>query len=764
MRAKALGLFLTISFLSHVSMAALKSTRWTLNDDRDASLSHVLAKANANLGTDLHESDLQLEEEQNLGAWKFQMWSQVIAGLKVKGASLRIWKNLSNGELVQAEVQFENPNATHVRNLLMRNGGFSRRAVSSREITALASSVNLTRFRNSKTTQMWHPEFGPVHKIEIFGNTYKWEILQSLKTGRTLSKVRKDYPQSDLTRRADEFDLPASVFVAPEEVGESTREPSPYPKQNVTLKYLKRTAVLPTQNMFAAYADQVFADSKHDEAKGQTAEGRADGYWSSAWLKQMIANTMAGVPSVDNTLDSGRVNLVGRYVSVQVHPDAMTQYRPSYPLVYGAGVHYNWQELPPTNGQPDWGMTLSPTFMGKPGSDFWDFYNRPSPWRLEANTTDLMNEGFDDVQVYWTVNQWFESLHDLGFHDPDISTRPITAILYNPDIEGRDNAFYTDDTINFSTYSQSTANYARDTGTIWHELGHGLEDRILKNADYAGGLSEGVADLTADMMFNEMFKTAHFPGKDERRIVNQVAFNLTNEEHDEGEAYGGALRDLSEKIIQDQGYPGFRKFADLLFDSMRLSRNNPGLDLQEWFRHMLFADELGKPGLREKGEFATKLGEVLKARNFSFDPADSASLPIMVVGYEALTNSSPGSRYNKIEFDLQQNETKTFHLKIKIQDGNLTKFKYPVRLRISYRGGPLQGSSKFLNEETPQEWTLTQSGQEIDAPITVLAGCDSINRNDNRCSDFAYIQVINSGDTLPIGKKRFYVNVNALAR
>ena len=766
MRTKAAtSLILSLIFLPLISQAALKATRWTLTEDREASLGHVLAKANLKLGTNLVESDLQLTEEQNLGTWKFQMWSQVIQGLRVEGASLRIWKNLGDGQLVQAEAQFENPDATSVRQLVHTHAGFSRLPVTPNELHKIAGNLSLKKFQKTKTEELWHPKFGPVRKFEIYANTYKWIVLQSLSNGRIVSKIRKDHPQSDLTtQHADEFDLPASVYVAAEEIYDNGRKQTLYPKQNVTLKYLKRTAALPTQNLFAAYADTVFADSKHDEAKGMTAEGRADGFWSSVWLKNMIAETLAGVPQSDNTLASGRVNLVGRYVTVTMHPASLRAFRPNYPLVYGAGASYDWKELPPVNGQPDYGMTLGPTYLGRPGADFWDFYNRPSPWREESNPTDLMNEGFDDAQVYWTVNQWFETLHDLGFQDPNISTRPITAILYNPDIEGRDNAFYTDDTINFATYSNECPNLARDTETIWHELGHGLEDRILKNANYAGGLSEGVADLTADILFNEMFHTGDYPGKQLRRIVNNVSFNMTNEEHDEGEAYGGTLREFSDRIIQAQGYTGFRKFADLLFDAMRLSRNNPDLDQQAWFRHLMFSDELGKPGVRQPGEFSAILQDVLKDRNFSFDVADNAKFPIQIAGGEELTNQSPGSRYNAIRFDLSEGETKDFHLKIKLQDGQKTKFKYPVTLKISYQGGPLQGSSKFKNEATPQEWAITQSGQEIDAPITVLAGCDQINRNDNRCSDFAYIQIYNAGETAPVGKKRFYVNVNALNR
>jgi len=756
-------LFSFILLLSSSSFATLQSTRWTLNDDRNSDLTSVLNLANQKLGTSVQESDLVLFEEQDLGVWKFQMWNQTIQSLPVKGGSLRIWKNLADNQLVQAEIQFENPLHQQTASLIRNSKNFSRQSFSRQELAALTKDLGLSRFRNYKTQDIWHPKHGPVRSIQIFAESYSWEILQSLVTKRTISKVRKDYPRSDITRRADEFEMPALVYLTPEE-HEEARTQTGVARQNVTLKYLKRSAPIPSQNIFTEFMGQIFAESKNDEAKGQTEAGRNEGFWSMAYLKQRISDLMASIPLVNNAIADGSTYLVGRFVSVQIHPDARAKFQPAYPATFGANASFNWMELPDVNGQPDWGMNIGPTHLGAPARDFWDFYNRPAPWRVEANTTDLMNEGFDEVQVYWAVNQWFETLHDLGFQDPQISTRPITAILFNPDIESRDNAFYTDDSINFTTYSTGAANYARDTATIWHELGHGLEDRILRRADYDGGLSEGLADLTADMMLNAVTQGKNYPGKEARRIVNQLGFNLTNEEHDAGEAYGGTLRELSEQIIQAEGMMGFRKFADLIFDSMRLSRNNPSLDVQEWFRHMLFADELGKTGVRQPGEFASRLHSVLQERNFSFDTADTASFPVLVEGFETLTDRSPGSRYRPIPLDLLENETKQFILKVQILDGAKTKLKYPVTIRASYRGGPLQGSSRFQNEDQVQEWTVQKSGDEINVPVTVLAGCDQINRVDQRCSDFAYLKLYNAGQSKPFGKKRFYVNVKALTR
>src|SRR3954468_9296015 len=102
-----------------------------------------------------------------------------------------------------------------------------------------------------------------------------------------------------------------------------------------------------------------------------------------------------------------------------------------------------------------------------------------------------------------------ESLHNMGFSDPELSTRPFNAFLYDPDISMRDNAYYTDDTINFTTYSPTAVNAARNNNTIWHELGHGVMDRLMGDfitlAD-TGGLSEGMADFVAQLVLHGITK------------------------------------------------------------------------------------------------------------------------------------------------------------------------------------------------------------------------------------------------------------------
>jgi hypothetical protein len=73
---------------------------------------------------------------------------------------------------------------------------------------------------------------------------------------------------------------------------------------------------------------------------------------------------------------------------------------------------------------------------------------------------------------------------------------------------------------------------ARDNTTIWHELGHGVMDRMMGDhielAD-TGGLSEGMADFVAQLVVNDVTGGTDFPGKYAMRIFNNTGYYLTNE-------------------------------------------------------------------------------------------------------------------------------------------------------------------------------------------------------------------------------------------
>jgi hypothetical protein len=78
---------------------------------------------------------------------------------------------------------------------------------------------------------------------------------------------------------------------------------------------------------------------------------------------------------------------------------------------------------------------------------------RPARRLKNHDPVSYINDGFDELQVYWAINQMFDSLRPMGFTDPELSTRRFNGFLYDPDISMKDNAYYTDDTINFTTHA-----------------------------------------------------------------------------------------------------------------------------------------------------------------------------------------------------------------------------------------------------------------------------------------------------------------------
>jgi hypothetical protein len=328
----------------------------------------------------------------------------------------------------------------------------------------------------------------------------------------------------------------------------------------------------------------------------------------------------------------------------------------------------------------------------------------------------------------------------------------------------RDNAYYTNDTINFTTYSPGAMNYARDNSTIWHELGHGVMDRLMGDlivlAD-SGGLAEGMADFVAQLVVQDVTGGASFEGSEDFRILNQIGFHLTNESHDDGEAYGGAMHDILKQAWALWGRDGLRKVTDLTMEAMRLTRNHPALTANDWFEHMLYADELGRQNLRAPGELRGVILEALRTRNFQDAPAKFTVLQQAALMPEfELTDKSVGSRYNPHMATLKADEKATFELNMQLFSSGAFQFHYPVRIEVGLNGGPLQGALKWENENAgPFVMELENEAARAQINLSALAGCDFINREDGTCSDYAYLQVYNAGESRPVAKKRFYVRV-----
>src|SRR5690606_17309884 len=101
----------------------------------------------------------------------------------------------------------------------------------------------------------------------------------------------------------------------------------------------------------------------------------------------------------------------------------------------------------------EWEMIPGAAYFGLPMADSLSALNRSALRHPQHDPVTYINNGFDEVQVYYGINQLFDSLKPMGFVDPDLSTRPFHAFLFDPDIASKDNAYYDADTINFTTYS-----------------------------------------------------------------------------------------------------------------------------------------------------------------------------------------------------------------------------------------------------------------------------------------------------------------------
>ena len=579
---------------------------------------------------------------------------------------------------------------------------------------------------------------------------------------RLSSSVYQPYPQSE--NASGEIDLEADLFPIYEEFDGTILG-----RQKTTLRHILPTAQMSTQDPFSPMRDTRYLESGMNPTEAATPEGRRAGFWSEDQVNQRVKILSSAVPEFSNTFDNGGVSLAGRYCSVMIHPDAIKNYKGiNFSPKYSAHAMNDWREAD-VNGHKEWEMIVKGSYYGKPLMAASEASARPATRHPFHDPETYINEGFDELQVYYGVSQFFDSLRVRGFTDPELSTRPFLAYLFNPDIAMRDNAFYTNDTINFTTYSPREQNAARDNLTIWHELGHGLMDRLMGNAwgGYlrladTGGLSEGMADFTADLILEGVTGRVDFPGRGDMRIHNNTGFLLTNEVHDDGEAYGGAMHDILGKALNEWGIEGLHKVTDLTLETMRLTRYHPHLTAADFFDHMVFADELGRPGVRQPSELASIISESLASRNFVRNGQKPANLSVKHDGKE-VSAGDPGSRDHEINVELKASESKTLPLTFAVTDGDLLKFNYPLKAKLfkSDRGA-LQGAVHWEGEEQgPAEFVINGSNQQISTSVTVSGKCDFFNREDGSCSDYVYLLIFDDrvSKEKPVAKKRFYVRV-----
>lgn len=759
-RLMALLPALLVSIIASSAHAA-EWQRWTGGDDRDATLAHVLSKLSTLNGYTLVEANFKVGEDRSLANTHYRRYDQVLQDLTVKRMAIRVWTD-ANGRLVQLEASTVAPRSVPlgVIDLESATGDFAEQ-IAIREARAVIQASTDKGIRNIDVERFWD-DGRVVTVVTVKARRGVHEITVDALTSQVTSQRYRAFPNDDIASSPGELSIPALVYPVYEEYQAQIQ-----PRRMKRLKYIKRTEPRPTSDPFAVLRSRRYLYSLHDLIRGADPTSRAQGYWSMPWLKNEVLSIREALPREPNVFStrgtaSNGVILSGRFATINIHPDAFTAFAGiTVPKLPSPTAFFRWQE---DTAADDWEVIPEASALSQPLVDRDAAMRRSAARDPNHDPATYINSGFDEVQVYYAINTLFETLGAMGFTDPDLAERPFNAFLFDPDIEMQDNAYYTDDTINFTTYTPHQMNMARDNTTIWHELGHGVMDRLMGDhlrLNDTGGLSEGMADFVAEMVLQGATNGAAFPGQDQQRIINGTGFYLTNEVHDDGEAYGGAMKTILDAGIAKYGRQGLVKVTDLVLETMRFCRDHPELTADGWFEHMLFADSLGHPGVRDEGELKPLIDQALASRNFAA-VADRGQFIFKYNG-QPLDADTLGTRGNEIPLALAATATSTYELEIQAVDGANFHYDWPVEVRVFFNSGPLQGAIDWEGEDQEPLVRVLQGPADIlRLPLTVKGKCDEINRTDGSCSDFAYVQLWNHGATAPVAKKRFYLRIKTL--
>jgi hypothetical protein len=751
-------LLATLTFVSSAFGYEAKITKGMLPATMDA----MLEKANADTRAKFKLADFYLVEDREMATSRFVMYVQHAKDIPVAQTAIRIWSDKTTGELILAEMHLNEKSKRGIKLLEERynKAKFSPGALKSKQLSeAIAKLVNDVVLKHDTDNRVLGLKFNDqwvdgdlVRNVEVRGRRGVHHIGISLLKNEVVENDYIEFPQSEQFTT-----LHANVFPIYEEV-EATGEKLSFEVKE--LKFINTQIADAGENPLSVFANVKFPENRYHPILAETEVGEMYGFWSEASLRRKVEAAIAVFPVKANDLASGLL-LQGKYATINLHPAAKDFKEVNFPLK--SSVHHivSWSEV---NG----------AYEAKPVAGLYGKMIHSEeelmarlPERLpDHDPVSYINSGFDEVQVYYGVTVLMDALSEMGFEDKELSTKPFHAFLYDPDLGMKDNAYYYDNTINFTTYNSTQPNLARDNPTIWHELGHGVMERLMGShlgfADSKGGyggLSEGMADFVAKIIVEHQTNGAEFPGMNDFRIINETGFYLTNEFHDEGESYGGAMSDMLNTVIAAKSREGLYDFADLTIEAMRLTRNHPALSAKSWFEHVIYADELGSE-VREPNQFKEIILTALAKRNFSFASTFApASMKVTFSGGE-LTNSSPASREKPLTA-CGTNGVVSHNLKVELKAGDAKFITFPATVKVEYKKGALQGAIKWEGEETnPQVYTVNSEKEILNIPVSASLDCETINQPDGSCKDYAYLQVFNQDSKKPIAKKRFYLKLN----
>ncbi len=731
-------------------------------------LQSMLAKAEADTGVAFDAENFMLIEDRKMATSHFKFYVQTNSMVPVAKTAIRIWSDLQTNELILGELHLDT-NVVIFQDIFdakFKNAKFSVSALKSKQLAQAVSRMVTSEVENHstdarvislKSKDQW--ENGDlVRVVEVRARRGIHTVTVSLLKNKIIRSTYSEFPQSE------SVSLKANIFPIYEEA-EGSGEKLPYEVKE--LRYIDTNIYDAGSNPIGPFQGTSFPESNYYPLLAETSLGEAYGFWSEASLRKKIEALTSTLPLRSNSFSSGLL-LQGKFATINIHPDAKEAFKDvTFDLVPTTNSMIAWNLVDGAyRGFPKVGLA------GKPILSQEELLSRIPFRHPENDPTYYINSGVDEAQVYYAVTVLMENLAEMGFTDKELSEKPFHAFLYDPDIGMQDNAYYTNDTINFTTYTKESQNLARDNSTIWHELGHGVMDRLMgqhlgfSTGGGYGGLSEGMADFIASIIVEAQTNGVPFPGKNKFRILNQTGYYLTNELHDEGEAYGGVMNDILLKAIKEEGRAGLVAITDLTLEAMRLTRNHPSLSAAGWFDHMLYADSLGS-SVRAAGKYKNSIESALSSRNFSFDPGFSPAqmnLSFSNVnapnGTQVLTENSLGSRNKPVELCKQNADSASFDLKLKLTAGDSNFIKFPATVKVEYKSGALQGAINWEGEiNNPETYVINSAAETLAIPLKVSLECDSINQPDGSCKDYAYVQVWNEGSK-PIAKKRFYLKIN----
>lgn len=724
-------------------------------------LQTLLQKASSDTGTQFERSDFILIEERDLATSKFTMYVQSNSMIPVAQTAVRIWTDHKTNELILAEMHLDEK--TQEQESLLKSkyqkARFSPGAMKSKSLSiAITNLVEREVMKHSTDARVISMKFKDqwengdlVRVAEVRARRGVHHIAVSLLKNRVIRSDYMEFPQSEGVT------LKANVFPVYEEV-EGTGERLPYELKE--LRYIDADIHDGGEDPLAVLRNTSFPESAYSPLLAGTFLGDMYNLWSEASIRRKVDEIVKGLPVRKNSFENGLL-LQGKYATINLHPGIKEVYKDIEFSLKPTPHHIlSWENVKGT-------FVAKPVtgFAGKAITSENDLLSRVPYRHPEHDAVSYINSGFDEIQVYYAVTALMESFVEMGFTDKELSEKPFHAFLYDPDIGMRDNAYYYDNTINFTTYNPGTPNLARDNTTIWHELGHAIMDRLMgPHLGFAdskggyGGLSEGMADFIAQIVVEHQTEGESFPGKNNFRIINETGFYLTNEYHDEGEAYGGVMNDMLMTAISYEGKSGLYAFTDLTLEAMRLTRNHPALSAAGWFEHMLYADELGSR-VRAPGKFKSIILNALSARNFAFGKNFKPATMKVVFNNTELTSESEGSREKPLT-PCGENDVVAYDLKVGLTSGDANFITFPAVVKVEYKKGALQGAIRWEGEDRKEAFVLHSENDILSIPLRASMNCETINQPDGSCKDYAYLQIFHPGASRPIAKKRFYLKLN----